>query len=99
MPADDGSRLDDDEDVTPAGPRTRELHPKEPVGSVKRREWAATLKSAHLLTGGKILQGERAANSDCGPGCGKYGDEERQHGPTYQLQPPCANERKSNHPE
>jgi hypothetical protein len=75
----DGSRLDDDEDVTPARPRPGERDPEEPVGPVERRARAATLENGKLLAEGEILEGERAAGSERGPGCGKYGQQEREH--------------------
>src|SRR5450432_3071082 len=49
VPAHDGSWLDDDEDVAPAGPRTREPDPEEPVGPVERRTRAAAPKNDQLL--------------------------------------------------
>jgi hypothetical protein len=85
VPAHDGSRLDDDEDVAPAGPRTRERDPEEPVGPVERRARAATLKNGQLLAEGEILQGERAASSKRRPGCGKHGDQEREHAPDLSV--------------
>ena len=39
----------------------------------------ATLKNGKLLAEGEILEGERAAGSEPGPGYGKYGQQEREH--------------------
>jgi excisionase family DNA binding protein len=93
VPAQDGSRLNDDEDVVPAGPRPRERDPEEPVGPVERRARAATLKNGQLLAEGEILQRERAASSERRPGCRKHGDQEREHAPIYQFERRCANQR------
>ena len=64
MRAHHGSRLDHDEDVAPAGPRTRERHPEEAVGPVKEWAGATTLKDRQLLAESDILQGERTASSE-----------------------------------
>src|SRR5450631_4464742 len=79
VPAHDGGGLDEHEDVAPAGPRTRQRDPEEPVGPSEGRPRAPAPKNGKLLAEGEILEGERAAGSERRPGYGKYGQQEREH--------------------
>jgi hypothetical protein len=78
VPAHDGGGLDEHEDVAPPGPRTRQRDPEEPVGPSEGRARAPAPKNGKLLAEGEILEDERAAGTERGPGYGKYGQQERE---------------------
>ena len=53
MPADDGLGLHDDEDVSPAGPKTTQGRPEEPVGRVQGWAGALPFEDRDLLAEGE----------------------------------------------
>jgi hypothetical protein len=62
MPAHDGLGLDEDQDVTPAGPDAAQDGPEEPVETVYGRPWSFPLQDRDLLPEGEDLEAPR----DCG---------------------------------
>ena len=61
MPADDGFRFDEDEDVGPAGPDAVQGDPEEPVERVQRRPRPFPLENGELLSQGENFEGGVAA--------------------------------------
>jgi len=57
VPADDGLRLDDDEDLSPAGPTTAQAGPEKSVQPVQNGPRTFALEHCDLLTEGQDLQG------------------------------------------
>jgi hypothetical protein len=64
MPADDGLRLHQDEDVGPAGPDAVQGGPEEPVEGVQGWPWSFPLENGELLSKGENFQGSVAPTAE-----------------------------------
>ena len=56
MPADDGLRLDNQEDLGPAGPEAAEGGPEEAVARIQGRPWSLAFEHGDLMAQGEDLQ-------------------------------------------
>ena len=64
VPADDGLRLYDDQDVPPAGPAVAESRPEEPIQGVQCRPRAFAFKHGDLLSEGEEFEGGVASTAE-----------------------------------
>ena len=64
VPSDDGLRLHDDEDVSPAGPTAAQGRPEEPVGGVQGRSGAFPFEDRDLLSEGEDFEGGVASTAE-----------------------------------
>ena len=64
MPAYHGLGLDEDQNVTPAGPDAAQGGPEEPVATVYGRPWSFPLKDGALLPEGEDLEGGVPATAE-----------------------------------
>jgi len=64
MPAHHGLGLDEDQDVTPAGPDAAQDGPEEPVETVYGRPWSFPLQDRDLLPEGEDLEGGVPATTE-----------------------------------
>ncbi|HNY39038.1 MAG TPA: hypothetical protein PKJ41_01535 [Bryobacteraceae bacterium] len=79
MPADDGLRLHDDQDVPPTRPETAQSAPEEPLEGVQRRTRSLALQDRDLLSKGKDFESRVAATSEENADGGEDGESEFEH--------------------
>src|SRR5215831_19643134 len=91
VPFDDGLRFDDDQDLPPILPESRENHPEEPIPPVQLGPMDFPVEDGQLLTQREILRQERCSGRDQAP------DEPKESGDESHR---CeANHRKKDEPE
>ena len=67
MPFDDGLRFDDDQDLPPILPESRENHPKESIPTMQLGPVDFPVEDGQLLTQREILRHERCSGRDQAP--------------------------------
>jgi len=82
MPTDKRLRLDDDEDVGPAGPDMSECSPEQPVRGVHFRTWPFASEDCDLLSQRKDFEGGITATAEEDTSGGKESEGAFEHGPT-----------------
>jgi hypothetical protein len=67
VPFDDGLRFDDDQDLPPILPESRENHLEESIPPMQLRPVSFPVKDGQLLTQREILRHERCSGHDQAP--------------------------------
>ena len=83
MPADNGFRFDDDQDVAPRRPKSAEQNPEYPIPGSEPGVRTFSLEYAQLLTEGKDLEAQAVTGTEEGVEEREEADEKANHGPGY----------------
>ena len=79
MPTGNGSRFDNDQDVSPCRPKPTQQNPKYPILDSQPRSRLFSLEHAQSLTEGKDLEAEIVAGAKESAEAGKEIHEKRSH--------------------
>ena len=83
MPADNGFRFDDDQDVAPRRPKPAEQNPEYPILGSEPGVRTFSLEYAQLLTEGKDLEAQAVTRTEEGVEEGEEADEKANHAPGF----------------
>ena len=79
VPADDGFRLHDHEEVGPPRPETAQRSPEQPIKGVQRWTRPLALQHGDLLAQGEHLERGVPTSAEEDPDCGQEGQDELEH--------------------